>query len=180
MNKIIDEELIYDGKIITVKKETLILPNNKKSIREVVHHSKAVAILPIYEQNIILVKQYRTGSKDYMIEIPAGLLEDNEDPIQCAIRELQEEIGYEPKKLTFLGEYYLSPGFCDETIYLYIGEDLIYNPKNPDEDEFIEIIKYPIKDLQQNFWKIINNQNNKFDAKTMLGVSLYLHYNKKQ
>lgn len=176
MNKVISDELIYKGKIIEVKKELLILPNNKQAIREFVHHSKAVAIIPIINDEIIFVKQYRTGTKDYMIELPAGLVEENEDPQQCAIRELQEEIGYEPTKLTYYGEYYLSPGFCDESIYLFLAEGLKYNPKKPDEDEFIEIIKLPLSKIKE-FMK--NNMsssehNTKLDAKTILGISLYL------
>lgn len=180
MNKIIDEKIIYKGKIITVKKETLILPNKQQAIREFVHHSKAVAIIAIHNDNILLVKQYRTGIKDYMIELPAGLLEDNENPEECAQRELQEETGYEPRSLTFLGEYYLSPGFCDESIYLYLGEDLIYNPKNPDDDEFIEIIQIPLKDIHDNYFTYINDKNLKLDAKTILGITIYLLYMQKQ
>ena len=81
MHKIINEEIIYKGKIITVKKQSLLLPNTNIVSRDFVDHAKAVAIIPIHENNILFVKQYRTGINDYMIEIPAGLVEENENPV---------------------------------------------------------------------------------------------------
>ena len=90
------------------------------------------------------------------------------------IRELQEEIGYEPSNLTYLGEFYLSPGFCNEAIHLYLAEDLKYNPKDPDDDEFIEIIKVPVNNIKENFLSYIKDNSKMHDAKTLLGISLYL------
>ena len=171
MNKTLNETVIYDGKIITVKKETVLLPNGKNALREFVHHKNAVAILPIVNNEIILVKQFRTGSKTYMIEIPAGLIEENEEPANCALRELQEEIGYLPNKLHFLGKYFLSPGYCDEVIYLYYADDLIPSNLPQDEDEFIEIVKLPLENIDE--FILDNTKNNYMDAKTILALSLY-------
>lgn len=171
MNKTLNEIVIYDGKIITVKKETVLLPNGKNALREFVHHKNAVAILPIVNNEIILVKQFRTGSKTYMIEIPAGLIEENEEPANCALRELQEEIGYLPNKLHFLGKYFLSPGYCDEVIYLYYADDLIPSNLPQDEDEFIEIVKLPLENIDE--FILDNTKNNYMDAKTILALSLY-------
>ena len=171
MNKTINETIIYDGKIITVKKETVLLPNGTQALREFVHHKDAVGILPIVNNEIILVKQYRTGSKSYMIEIPAGLIEENESPTNCALRELQEEIGYLPNKLHFICKYFLSPGYCDELIYLYYADDLVESNLPQDDDEFIEIIKIPLNEID-NFISE-NIKNNFLDAKTILALSLY-------
>lgn len=171
MNKTLDEIIIYDGKIITVKKETVLLPNGQKALREFVHHKNAVAVLPIVNDKIVLVKQYRTGSKDFMIEIPAGLIEDGEDPVNTAIRELQEEVGYIPNTLNFLGKYFLSPGYCDEVIYLYYTDDVKPNKLPLDEDEFIEVLNIPLSEIDD--FISSNMLNNYMDAKTILALSLY-------
>lgn len=171
MNKVLKEEIIYDGKIITVKKETMILPNNKEAVREFVHHKNAVAILGVIDNNVLLVKQFRTGSKSELIEIPAGLIENGEDPEITAIRELQEETGYKPNSLNFLGKFFLSPGFCDETIYLYFSDDLTESKLPQDEDEFIEVIKLPVENIRS----FISDTSNTLDIKTILSLSLYLN-----
>ncbi len=173
MNKILNDEIIYKGKIITVKKENLLLPNGKVALREFVHHKSAVAILGIINDEVLLVKQYRTGSKSYMIEIPAGLIEEGENPIDCAVREFQEETGYMPKDIKFLGKYFLSPGYCDEVIYLYYSDNLVPSKLPQDEDEFIEIIKLRTQKIKEFIQDSINNCF--MDAKTILSLSLYLN-----
>ena len=171
MNKTLDEVIIYDGKIITVKKERVLLPNGENAIREFVHHKSAVAILPVVNNEVLLVKQFRTGAKDFVIEIPAGLIEEGEDPTETAIRELQEEVGYIPNTINFIGKYFLSPGFCDEVIYLYYTDDVEESKLPLDEDEFIEIIKLPIENIQD----FINDKSNILDMKTILSLTYYLN-----
>lgn len=178
MNKIINSKLIYEGKIITVKKLDVLLPNNINVEREFVHHKAAVAMIPIIDNNVILVNQYRIGSNSILSEIPAGLLEENENPEQCALRELQEEIGYTSNKLTFLGAYYLSPGYSDEIIYLYLCEDLTPSSLQPDDDEFITISYISINNLKELLISDATTKNKKLDAKTYLALSLYLNIKK--
>lgn len=163
-----NQKTIYEGKIITVKTESLLLPNGNLVKRELVDHSPAVGILAIINEQIILVKQYRTGIHDFLYEIPAGLLEKNENPKECALRELQEETGYSSKSITFLGNYFLSPGYSNEEIHLYLCDDLYPSSKKGDDDEFIEISFLPINQINSFLQSSKCN-----DIKTALALSLY-------
>ncbi len=161
---------IYTGKVINLDIETVLLPNNKEAKREIVKHPGAVAILPINDKGeIFFVKQYRKAINMELIEIPAGKLEKNEEPKKCALRELQEEIGYMAGKLTFIGEFYTSPGFANEKIFIYKAEELTPNRLTADEDEFINIIKYDkyeaVNMVKEGIIK---------DAKTVLAICLSL------
>ena len=107
----------------------------------------AVAILPINNnQEIYFVRQYRKALDIELIEIPAGKLEKNEIPSDCALRELQEEIGFSTNKLTLIGDFCSSPGFTNEIIYIYKAQDLIVSKLTADDDEFINVVMYSIND----------------------------------
>lgn len=137
---------IYDGHIIKVFKDDVSL-NGKPAIREVVRHKGATAILAIdSEENAYFVEQYRYPVAMPLFEVPAGKIDEGELPIECAKRELMEECGIAAKKWTDLGPMFSSPGFCDEAIYLFIAEELSQGTVNPDEDEFLDIIKMPLKE----------------------------------
>ncbi|MFA7572794.1 MAG: NUDIX hydrolase [Lutispora sp.] len=143
LEKTMNRKTIYSGKVITLDVETVLLPNNKVASREIVRHPGAVAILPIDDQgNIYFVKQFRKAIEHELLEIPAGKLEKGEEPSQCALRELQEEIGFTSIKLTFITQIYTSPGFADEKIYIFKAENLVKSELVKDEDEFINIYRY--------------------------------------
>lgn len=143
LEKTMNRKTIYSGKVITLDVETVLLPNNKVASREIVRHPGAVAILPIDDQgNIYFVKQFRKAIEHELLEIPAGKLEKGEEPSQCALRELQEEIGFTSIKLTFITQIYTSPGFADEKIYIFKAENLVKSELMKDEDEFINIYRY--------------------------------------
>jgi len=143
LEKTMNRKTIYSGKVITLDVETVLLPNNKVASREIVRHPGAVAILPIDDQgNIYFVKQFRKAIEHELLEIPAGKLEKGEEPSQCALRELQEEIGFTSIKLTFLTQIYTSPGFADEKIWIFKAENLVKSELMKDEDEFINIYRY--------------------------------------
>ena len=143
LEKTMNRKTIYSGKVITLDVETVLLPNNKVASREIVRHPGAVAILPIDDQgNIYFVKQFRKAIEHELLEIPAGKLEKGEEPSQCALRELQEEIGFTSNKLTFINQIYTSPGFADEKIYIFKAENLVKSELMKDEDEFINIYRY--------------------------------------
>ena len=165
----LSSEKIFEGKIIKLRIDTVELPNKKYKKREIVEHNGAVAILAITNKNeIILVKQFRKAAEDFLLELPAGKIESNEKSIDCAKRELKEETGFEAKKIEKVCEFYTSPGFCTEKIFLYKAIDLVETGIDLDEDEFIELLFVSFDEAKEMIktGKII-------DSKTIIGILSY-------
>ena len=136
-------EKIFSGRLIDLYFDHIELPNGKSSTREWIKHPGAVCVIPILPNgNLCLVRQYRYGPRAEFIEIPAGKLDAGEDPLVCAKRELEEEIGYSAGKLTFLTNIHPAIGFSNEKMWMYLAEDLILSKQNLDQDEFLEL--YPL------------------------------------
>lgn len=148
MEKNISKTNIYSGSFLNLDLHKVMLDNGKEAERVVVTHAGAVAIVPIHNDEIILVEQYRFPVRDYLLEIPAGKLEINEDPYDCAIRELKEETGCETEKLELLTKIATSPGFSDEVIYIYKAVVSKIGTPHPDEDEFVEMKKIKINEIK--------------------------------
>ncbi len=161
---------LYDGKIIKVSRNLVLLQNDKLAFREIVKHKQGVCIIPILDDDVLFVKQYRSGVEKVLLELPAGLVDDNEKPLDAALRELQEEIKYSSAKITYLGYFYSSPGFTNELVHLYLAEDLFKSSLNEDEDEFIELSRYNIKQIKR-----LLTSNTITDMKTALGLMMYLN-----
>ncbi len=159
-------EVIYQGKIITVNHDTVLLPNGRTSVREIVRHPGAVAVVPCSGEQIFMVKQYRYALGRETLEIPAGKLDPGEKPEMCALRELREETGYSGS-VSFLGAYYTSPGFTDEAIHLYLADELIWSPLQADEDEFLRVTPVSWTEALEFIGKGLIQ-----DGKTVLGVLL--------
>ncbi len=171
IEKIITSKNIYDGRIVKLDINEVELPNGQITKREVVSHKPGVSIVAIDDKNnFIFVKQFRSGIGDELIEIPAGLVENGENPKTAARRELQEEIGYDCDNLELLCSFYPSPGFCNEVTYIYLATDLFKSSLPKDEDEFIELIKVPVSEI-----KNLYNKEYTVDGKTILGISLALN-----
>ena len=147
--KTISSELIFDGKVIHLHVDKILLPNGNTSIREYCTHNGAVCVIPITSDGkVICVRQYRYAIGKSILEIPAGKLDSvDENPDDAVRRELREETGAISKKITYLGLYYGSPALLSEKIYMYLAEDLSFGDCDPDEDEFLEIIKIPLDEL---------------------------------
>jgi NTP pyrophosphohydrolases including oxidative damage repair enzymes len=142
-------ERIFTGKILTLDVETVKLPDGQIGTREVIHHPGAVAILPVDSTGeIFMVRQYRKALEQVLLEIPAGKLEPGEDPMECAKRELAEEIGKKAENWTLLVSVWSAPGFADEKLYIYLAEGLSEYFLAPDEDEFLQVEKYSVERLQ--------------------------------
>lgn len=170
--KTIHTEKIFQGKIIEVQVDDVVLPDGEKAKREIVRHPGAVAVIPITKDNkIVLVEQYRKPLGKTLLEIPAGMLEPNEQPLAAAVRELEEETGYTTKELSFVTSFYTSPGFADELIYLYITDTLekMETPVQGDDDEFIEVVELTLDEAKRYV-----EEEKIHDAKTSYAI-LYLH-----
>jgi ADP-ribose pyrophosphatase len=142
---ILDTETVYDGRVVKLEVRRVRLPDGQIQKREVIRHQGAVALIALDEQqNVLLVRQFRSGTQRVMLEIPAGLLEPGESPEACAIRELQEETGYKPERLEHLGGFYPTPGYTTEYIHLYLASDLREAKLAGDADEFIEVERLPL------------------------------------
>ena len=143
--KTLNEEYIYKGRIIKVRRDEVELPNGHKSMREVVEHSGGVCVLPLTDRDeVIFVRQFRYPYKEVILEIPAGKRDHGEEsPLECGKRELAEETGAKADKYTSLGELYPSPGYCGEVIYMFLATVLTFGDTNPDEDEFLNVEKIP-------------------------------------
>ncbi|GFI61704.1 methanol dehydrogenase activator [Clostridiales bacterium] len=167
--EVVKGEKVYNGKILKVFRDEVTMPNGKTASRETIEKNNASAIVPVdNDGNIIFVRQYRHAAKDTVLEIPAGTFEPGEDPYECAMRELEEEIGYKAEGLTYVNWTYASVGVCTEKIYLYIAEKLTKGKQNLDEDEFIEIERYSIDEaIEMTFNGSIN------DSKTVMGILAY-------
>ena len=139
------QEYIFEGRIINLRRDIAILPDGCEAPREVVEHNGGVCVLPLTADNeIIFVKQFRYPYMTELLEIPAGKRDSkDEDPLHCGKRELKEETGAESDNFVFLGELYPSPGYVNEVIYMYYADGLKYGDANPDDDEFLDLIKIP-------------------------------------
>ena len=144
-----DSELIYDGKVLHLYKDTVTLPDGNEAIREYCKHNGGVCVLPLTDDNeVICVRQYRYAHRQLTIEIPAGKLESKDTDIRAAaLRELKEETGAECKELIYLGKMFSSPALLSEVIYMFWARGLSFGSSSPDEDEFLECERIPLDRL---------------------------------
>ena len=139
-------EYFFKGRIINLRRDEVILPNGKTSTREVVEHNGGVCVVPLTDKNeIIFVRQFRYPYNEVLLEIPAGKRDSaDEEPLVCGKRELREETGAVSDNFVYLGELYPSPGYVNEIIYMYYADNLQYTDTDPDEDEFLDVVKIPL------------------------------------
>ena len=143
-------ELIFDGRVLHLYRDEVILPDGSEGVREYCNHNGGVCVLPLTDDGeVILVKQYRYAHRKCTLEIPAGKLELGEkDNIRsAALRELKEETGAECEELISLGEMYPSPALLSEVIYIYFARGLKFGERHLDDDEFLECEKIPLDKL---------------------------------
>jgi len=162
---------IYQGKIIDLSVETVTLPNGAIAELEIITHPGASAVVPLKDdQTVVMIRQYRHAVGGYIYEIPAGKLHPGEDPRDCAVREVEEEIGYKVGTLEPLLSFFTTPGFTDEIIHIFVGKDLTPGTQDLGEDEVLEIIEMPLAKTID----LIKDGTIK-DGKTIIGLqALYL------
>ncbi len=148
--KKLSSELIYDGKILRLTRDTALLENGETAFREVIHHSGGVCVLPLDDDgNVLFVKQFRYPFASVLLEIPAGKREPGEDPLQCGIRELSEEVGARASEIIPLGKLYPTVAYNTEVIYMYLARGLSFHDQHLDADEFVDVTRIPLKEAYE-------------------------------
>jgi len=172
MFETIQSDMKYQGKAFSVREDQVQMPHGGISKLDIVEHVGAVTIFPIDEDGYVwFVRQYRHATGDELLELPAGTLEDSEDPISCAQREIQEEIGMAAGDLQEMGEFFLAPGYSTEYMYVYLASDLTPSSLPGDEDEFLSIEKIHINKVIE-----MARENLFRDAKTLAALMLALPF----
>lgn len=162
----IKETTVFQGKIIRVHTDEVKLENGMDAYREVVEHSGGVCILPLTDDNQVhVVRQYRYAVHKGLLEIPAGKKEYGEDPLECGIRELKEEVGATADEMIPLGYIYATPAYDSETIYIYLAKGLHYGNQHLDEGEFLDVETIPLTTLRD-----MAMAGEVADAKTVVAV----------
>lgn len=148
--QLLDSEKIFKGSIFEIDRDRLREADGAEIVREVVRHQGGAGALPLFaDGRVALVRQYRHPARAELLEIPAGKLEAGEAPEECAARELEQEIGWRAGRLEKLCEFYPTPGFCEEKLYVYLATDLQPAAQQLDEDEVIEIVYLPLEEAWQ-------------------------------
>lgn len=166
--KTISTDLLFEGKVISLRVEEVELPDGNRAKRELVNHPGAVAVIPIMDDGkLILVEQYRKALNRSIIEIPAGKIEPGENIEVTALRELEEETGYGANRFDYLQSFATSPGFANEIIHIFVALGLykIDKPAAGDEDEFIHMIECTIEEAEQ---MVLDERI--YDAKTAFAI----------
>ena len=162
----ITTEVVYKGDFLDVRRDEVLLPNGETGTREWINHPGAVVIIPILPNGeIALIKQFRYAARSEFLELPAGKLDEGEDPKACAFRELEEEIGYRAGKMQFIANIHPAIGFANEIMSIYLAEALKKTNYNRDKDEFIELIPTNMEEALNLVW-----ENKITDVKSIIGL----------
>ena len=165
--KQLTKEYIFKGRVINLRRDTALLPNNTTATREVIEHNGGVCVAALTDNDeVLFVRQFRYPYMEEILEIPAGKRDSaDEDPLLCGKRELKEETGATAKKFIPLGELYPTPGYCGEIIWMFAATGLDFGQTCPDDDEFLEVEKIPLNKAVE---MILNGEIK--DAKTQAAV----------
>ena len=146
IEKQLESELLYEGRVINLRRDIALLPNGETAPREVIEHKGGVCVAALTDRDeLLFVRQFRYPYSEVVPEIPAGKRDSREeDPLLCGKRELKEETGAVAEKWIPLGELYPSPGYCGEIIWMYAATGLSFGEQHLDEDEFLNVEKIPL------------------------------------
>ncbi len=158
---------LYDGRILSLRVDDVLMSSGRTAVREVVEHKHAVGMLAVTDRDsVLLVRQYRYAVDEEMLEICAGMIEKGEDPRETAVREMQEELGVKPEKLTRIGGFYATPGFCTEFMTLFLAEGLTASSLPQDDDEDVSTVEVPLAEVPRLF-----SEGRIRDSKTFAALS---------
>lgn len=174
--KTLSSRLIYSGRAIKLRVDTVQMPGGRQTTREIVEHTECVAIVPIdVDGNVLLIRQFRKPVEKELLEIPAGGIDPGEDPEAAVRRELREETGYLPSKVKRLGGFYSAPGYSSEYLHLYLATDLVKNPLHAEDTEEIKLVRVPANEI-----KNLIADGTVCDAKSIVGLLTFLEFGKNQ
>lgn len=166
--ELIESEHIFKGAVFTVERDRIREENGYEIVREIVRHSGGAGCLPLFpDGRVALVKQYRHPARRELLEIPAGKIEVGESPIECAAREVEQETGFRPGRIEVLADFYSTPGFCEERLYVYLATELKPVEQNLDHDEFVEVVYLPLEEAVA-----MAERNEIEDSKTIIALLL--------
>jgi ADP-ribose diphosphatase len=170
--QVLSSQMVYEGKVFGIRRDEVIEPTGVRTTREMITHPGSVVVLPVLpDGRVLLIQQYRYAARQYLWELVAGRMDPGETPIEGAARELKEETGYSAKKLKVFLEFFPTPGFLEEKMYLMLAEGLTPGEATPEDDERIIAKAYTRKQLDEMLRK-----KKLRDAKTIAGVLFYLKF----
>lgn len=167
--KLLKSELIFSGKVFDLQVDEIEYDSGNKGVREVAVHLGGSVIVPITKDyKIVFVNQFRYPFQKYLLELPAGKLNKDEDPYACAVRELEEETGYKSNNVIKLGAIATTPGFCTEILHIYLAQDLLKGNQNREEGEYgMEIHHFTLKEIDE-----LIRSGSIYDSKTISAIML--------
>jgi ADP-ribose pyrophosphatase len=170
--KILKSKVVYQGRVFGVRRDEVIEPSGVHATREVITHSGSVVVLPVLpDGRIVLIRQYRHATRQYLWELVAGRMDEGETPKQGAARELIEETGYRAKKFSVFLDLFPSPGFLEERMYILLAENVTPGKAQPEEDEKIISRAYKPQELRE-----MIRRGQLHDAKSVAGILYYLTF----
>ena len=175
IEKTLSSQLVYSGRAVRLRIETVQMPSGRKTTREIVEHDDCIAVVALNDDNVLLVNQYRKAIDKELLEIPAGGIEPGEDPVAAVQREMREETGYLPRKIERLGGFYSTPGYCTEYLYLYLATNLTPSPLEAEDTENISVVWVPLSEIPS-----LITSGKICDAKSIVGLFTFLEYRKER
>ena len=167
-DQLLSTKRIYSGRVLKLDLDTVGLPNGRTTELEILRHPGASAVVPLKEDGrVVLIRQLRHAVGGFIYEIPAGKLDPQEDPRDCAARELEEEVGYRAGFLELLTSIWTAPGFTDEVIHIFQGTNLKKGTQALDQDEVLEIVEWPLEEAMARI-----QDGTIRDAKTIIGLQM--------
>jgi ADP-ribose pyrophosphatase len=172
--KTTNSKIVYHGEILNVRKDEVILPGGRKTVREIAEHSNTVAVVAVdNDGNLLLERQFRQAVGKELLEIPAGGIEPGEEPEKAVVREMQEETGFLPRKVKKMGGFFCAPGWATEYLYLFLATDLVPSRLTAEDTDEIVLKAVPPEKIEE-----LIRSGAIEDSKSIAGLLMYLKLDK--